>query len=53
MLRTYKICNPMMKISKYEINNKLLDSVTLFRVILGVTLSLSLFLSIYIYIYRF
>ena len=38
----------MMKISKYETNNKLLDSVTLFKVTLGVTLSLSL--SIYIYI---
>ena len=37
MLRIYKICNPMMKISKYEINNKLLDSVTLFRVTLCVT----------------
>ena len=32
MLKIYKICNPMMKISKYETNNKLLDSVTLLMV---------------------
>ena len=28
MLRTYKICNPTVKFSKYEFNNKLLDDVT-------------------------
>ena len=40
MLRTYKIFNLMMKISKYETNNKLLDNVTLLKVTLSVTLSL-------------
>ena len=37
MLRTYRKCNPMVGLSKYEFNNKLLGSVTFFRVTLGVT----------------
>ena len=37
MLRTYKICNPIVKFSKYEFDNKLLDYVTLFRVTPSVT----------------
>ena len=37
MLRTYRICNPMVGFSKYEFNNKLLGGVTFFRVTLGVT----------------
>ena len=32
MLRTYKTCNSMAIFSKYEFYNKLLSSVTLFRV---------------------
>ena len=37
MLRTYRTCNPMVEFSKYEFNNKLLGSVTFFRVTSGVT----------------
>ena len=32
MLRPYITCNPTVGFSKYEINNKLLDGVTFFRV---------------------
>ena len=32
MLRTYKTCDPMVRFSKCEFNNKLLSSVTLLRV---------------------
>ena len=39
MLRIYKTCNSTAGFSKYEFNNKLLSSVTLLRVTLGVTLS--------------
>ena len=34
MLRTYKTCNLTVGFLKYEFNNKLLDDVTLFEVIL-------------------
>ena len=37
MLRIYKICNPTVGFSKYKFNNKLLDGVTFFKVMLGVT----------------
>ena len=37
MLRPYRTCNPTVKFSKYEFNNKLLGGVTFFRVMLGVT----------------
>ena len=37
MLRPYRKCDPMVGFSKYEFNNKLLDSVTFFRVTSGVT----------------
>ena len=37
MLRTYIKCNPMVGLSKYEFNNKLLGSVTFFRITSGVT----------------
>ena len=37
MLRTYRKCNPMVGLSKYEYNNKLLSGVTLFRITSGVT----------------
>ena len=37
MLRTYRKCNPTVRFSKYELNNKLLDSVTFFSVTSGVT----------------
>ena len=36
-LRTYKKCNPMVGLSKYEYNNKLLGDVTFFRITSGVT----------------
>ena len=37
MLRTYIKCNPMVGLSKYEFNNKLLGGVTFFRITSGVT----------------
>ena len=37
MLKTYKTCNPTIEFSKYEFDNKLLASVTFFRVMPGVT----------------
>ena len=37
MLRIYIICNPTVRSSKYEFDNKLLGGVTFFRVTLGVT----------------
>ena len=54
MLRTYRTYNSVVRLLKYEFNNKLLGNITLFRVTLGVIwthLSLSLSLSLYIYIY--
>ena len=36
-LRTYKKCNPIVGLSKYEYNNKLLGDVTFFRITSGVT----------------
>ena len=32
MLKTYRTCNPIVRFSKYEFNNKLLVGVTLLRV---------------------
>ena len=37
MLRTYRTCNPTIGFPIYDFNNKLLGSVTFFRVALGVT----------------
>ena len=37
ILRTYRIYNSTVRFSKYEFYNKLLSSVTLFRVTQGVT----------------
>ena len=37
ILKTYRACNPTVGFSKYEFNNKLLGSVTFFRITLGVT----------------
>ena len=37
MLRTYKICNSMVRFSNFEFYKKLLGGVTLLRVIPGVT----------------
>ena len=37
MLRTYRVCNPTVGFLKYEFNNKLLDSVTFFKITLGIT----------------
>ena len=38
-LKTYKTCNPTVKFSKYEFNNKLFSGVTLLQVTFGVTLT--------------
>ena len=48
MLRTYRTCNSTVGFSKYELNNKLLGGVTLFKVILNVTWTQP---NPYIYIY--
>ena len=37
MLRTYRTCDPTVRLSKYELKNKLLFDVTFFRVISSVT----------------
>ena len=37
MLTTYRPCNPTVRFSKYEFNNKLLGGVTFFIVTSGVT----------------
>ena len=37
MLRKYRTCNPTVAFSKFAFNNKLLGSVTFFRVTSGVT----------------
>ena len=37
ILKTYRTCNPTIGFSEYEFNNKLLISVTFFRVTSGVT----------------
>ena len=34
---TYRICNPTVDFLKYELNNKLMDSVTLFKITTCVT----------------
>ena len=36
MLRTYRLCNSTIEFLKYELYIKLLGSVTLFRVTLGI-----------------
>ena len=38
-LKTYKTCNPTVKFSKYEFNNKLFSGVTLLQVTFSVTLT--------------
>ena len=50
MLRTYRICNWTMGISKYEFYNKLLGGVTLLRVIPSVTWTQLIYIYIYIYV---
>ena len=37
MLKPYRTCNPTDEFSKYKFSNKLMGSVTFFRVVLGVT----------------
>ena len=37
MLKTYRTCHLIVGFLKYEFNNKLLDGVTIFRVMSGVT----------------
>ena len=39
MLSTYRICNSTVGFLKYEFNNKLLDDVTFFRIMSGITWS--------------
>ena len=46
MLKIYRICNPTVRFSKYEFNNKLLGGVTLFRITPYITWTQP-----YIYIY--
>ena len=54
MLRKYTTCNSMTEFLKYEFNNNLFGSVTLFRVIPGVTwIQFNIFTYIYIYIYMY
>ena len=48
MLSTYRTCNSIVGLLKYEFNNKLLGDITLLRITSGVTWTL---LHIYIYIY--
>ena len=36
MLKSYRTCNPTVRFSKYEFNNKLLGSITLFRLGLSI-----------------
>ena len=50
MLKIYRTCNPTVRFSKYEFNNKLLDSVTLLRVTPYITWTQP-YIYIYIYIY--
>ena len=45
MWRTYRKCNPMVGLSKYEFNNKLLGDATFFRITLGVTYTQPRFLN--------
>ena len=49
MLRTYKICNSTVRFSKYEFYNKLLGSVTLFKVISDVNWTQLIYIYIYIW----
>ena len=50
-LRIYRTYNLTVKILKYEFNNNLFGSVTLFRVIPGVTwIQFNIFTYIYIYV---
>ena len=48
MLRTYRICNWTVRISKYEFYNKLLGGVTLLRVTPGITWTQPIYIYIYI-----
>ena len=48
MLRTYRTCNSTVGFSKYELNNKLLGSVILFKVILNITWTQPIYIYIYI-----
>ena len=53
MLRPYRSCNSTVGFSKYYFNNKLLGSITLFRITPGVTLIQLSYIYIYIYIYLY
>ena len=43
----YKTCNPTVEFSKYEFSNKLLGSVTFFKITSGVTWNGTFFILIY------
>ena len=49
MLKIYRTCNPTVRFSKYEFNNKLLDSVTLLKVTPIITWTHPIYIYIYIY----
>ena len=49
ILKTYRTCNPTVRFPKYEVNNKLLGSVILFRVTLARCNLNSTYIYIYIY----
>ena len=51
ILKTYRICNSTIRFSKYELHNKLLDSVILLRVTLDITWTQLIYIYIYIYIF--
>ena len=53
MLKTYRICNPTVRFSKYEFNNKLLGGVTLLQVTLGVTWTQPIHTYTYTYTYTY
>ena len=37
MLKPHKTCNPMVRFSKYEFNNKLLGGITFFKITSDIT----------------
>ena len=50
MLRTYRTCNPTVRFSKYEFNNKLSGSVTLLRITSCVTWTQSVCMYVCMYV---
>ena len=50
ILKTYRICNSTIRFSKYELHNKLLDSVILLRITLDITWTQLIYIYIYIFL---